>query len=172
LKYHCTVDLLFDWFGISCMTTDNFRFYLQNRLIQTCQTGGQQYSDTSPFSIPWQSLSIEMWNVTSISRFKMQNVNFKTRCQVPFQPRHHRCPVKKFLLVFLPFSLFSNSVLSQASPCANLISLYLDQNKLARFTLVTTFTLICSLQVRPRDQLNGVGTLKRLHSPPYSQMLD
>jgi hypothetical protein len=51
-KYHCTVDLLFDWFGISCMTTDNFCFYLQNRLIQTSQTGGQWYSDTSPFSIP------------------------------------------------------------------------------------------------------------------------
>jgi hypothetical protein len=33
------------------MTTDNFCFYLQNRLIQTSQTGGQQYSD--PFSIPW-----------------------------------------------------------------------------------------------------------------------
>jgi len=30
-----------------------FIFYLQNRLIQTGQTGGQQYSDTSPFSIPW-----------------------------------------------------------------------------------------------------------------------
>ncbi len=27
--------------------------YLQNRLIQTSQTGGQQYSDTSLFSIPW-----------------------------------------------------------------------------------------------------------------------
>jgi hypothetical protein len=26
---------------------------VQNRLIQTNQTGGQQYSDTSPFSIPW-----------------------------------------------------------------------------------------------------------------------
>ncbi len=51
-KYHCTVDLLFDWFGISLMTTDNFCFYLQNRLIQTSQTGGQWYSDTSPFSIP------------------------------------------------------------------------------------------------------------------------
>ncbi len=50
--YHCTVDLLFDWFGISCMTTDNFCFYLQNRLIQTSQTGGQSYSDTSSFSIP------------------------------------------------------------------------------------------------------------------------
>jgi hypothetical protein len=34
------------------MTNDNFCFYLQNRLIQTSQTGGQQYSDTSPFSIP------------------------------------------------------------------------------------------------------------------------
>jgi len=35
------------------MTTDNFCSYLQNRLIQTSQTGGQWYNDTSPFSIPW-----------------------------------------------------------------------------------------------------------------------
>ncbi len=35
------------------LTTDDFCFYLQNRQIQTSQTGGQQYSDTSPFSIPW-----------------------------------------------------------------------------------------------------------------------
>jgi hypothetical protein len=54
-EYHCTIDLLFDWFGISCMTTDNFCFYLQNRLIQTSQTGGQWYSDISPFSILWPS---------------------------------------------------------------------------------------------------------------------
>ncbi len=46
-------DLLFDWFGISCTPTDNFLFYLQNRLILTGQTGGQWYSDTSHFSIPW-----------------------------------------------------------------------------------------------------------------------
>ncbi len=46
------VDLQFDQFGISCMTIDNFCFYLQNWLIQTSQTGGHQYSDTSPFSIP------------------------------------------------------------------------------------------------------------------------
>jgi hypothetical protein len=31
-----------------------FCFYLQNRLMQPSQTGGQRYSDTSPFSIPWQ----------------------------------------------------------------------------------------------------------------------
>ena len=54
-KYHCTIDLLLDWFGISCMTTDNFCFYLQNRLIQTSQTGGQWYSDTSPLVFPGQT---------------------------------------------------------------------------------------------------------------------
>jgi hypothetical protein len=35
------------------MTIDNFCFYLKNRLIQTSQTEGQWYSDTSSFSIPW-----------------------------------------------------------------------------------------------------------------------
>ncbi len=50
-KYHCNIDLLFDWFGF--MTTDNYCFYFQNRLIQTSQTGGQQYIDASPFSILW-----------------------------------------------------------------------------------------------------------------------
>ncbi len=34
------------------MTADNFCFYLQYRLIKTSQTGGQQYTDTSPLSIP------------------------------------------------------------------------------------------------------------------------
>jgi hypothetical protein len=34
------------------MTSENICFYLQNRLIQTSQTGGQWYIDTSPFSIP------------------------------------------------------------------------------------------------------------------------
>jgi hypothetical protein len=34
------------------MATQNCYFHLQNRLIQTSQTGGQWYSDTSPFNIP------------------------------------------------------------------------------------------------------------------------
>jgi hypothetical protein len=68
VKYHCTIDLLFDWFGISCMTTDNFCFYLQNRLIQTSQTGGQWYSDTSPLSIPWvrtcfAKTDVSLWRI-------------------------------------------------------------------------------------------------------------
>ncbi len=56
-KYPCTVDLLFDLFGISCTTTDKFCFYLQNRLIQASQTGGQWYGDTFTFSIPWKESS-------------------------------------------------------------------------------------------------------------------
>jgi hypothetical protein len=56
-KYHCMVDLLFDWSVISCLATDNFFFFLQNRLIQNSQTGGQWYSDTSPFRIPWLYVS-------------------------------------------------------------------------------------------------------------------
>jgi hypothetical protein len=41
------------------MTPDNSCFYLQNRLIQTSQTGGQWYSNTYPFSIPWQNIRDE-----------------------------------------------------------------------------------------------------------------
>ncbi len=52
-KYHCTVNLLLDWLGISCVTTDNFCFYLQNGPIQTSQTWGQGYNVSSPFSILW-----------------------------------------------------------------------------------------------------------------------
>ncbi len=51
-KYHCTIDPLFDWFGISCMRIEDFCFYLQSWLIQTGQTGGQLYSDTPPFVFP------------------------------------------------------------------------------------------------------------------------
>jgi hypothetical protein len=52
-SYSFQIYVLFNWFGISCMTTDNFCFYLQIRLIRTSQTGGQWYCDTPPFSIPW-----------------------------------------------------------------------------------------------------------------------
>ncbi len=59
-KYQCTIDLLFDWFGISSLTTDIFCFYLQKRLIQTSQIGGQWSSDTSPFCIPWCNIPMRL----------------------------------------------------------------------------------------------------------------
>jgi hypothetical protein len=58
------------------MTTNNFCFYLQNRLIQTSQTGGQQYSDTSPLSIPcFDTLKLVKsadWKLLPCGRAKIQ----------------------------------------------------------------------------------------------------
>ncbi len=51
-KYHCTIDLLLDWFGLVCFANKNKNCHLSYSWFQTDQTGGQQYSDTSPFSIP------------------------------------------------------------------------------------------------------------------------
>ncbi len=51
-KYHCTVDLLFDWFGLVCFANKNSNCQLSYSWFQTSQTGGQQYSYTSHFSIP------------------------------------------------------------------------------------------------------------------------
>ncbi len=39
------------------MTTIHFCFYLQNKLIQTSQTGSQGYGDASPISIPVEILT-------------------------------------------------------------------------------------------------------------------
>ncbi len=54
------------------MTTDIFCFYLHNRLIQTSQTGRQQYSDTSLFSIPW-------YNYSEVHSMIIENL--KTECR-------------------------------------------------------------------------------------------
>jgi hypothetical protein len=65
------IDLLFDWFGISCMNTENF-FYLQNRLIETSQTGRQWYSDTSPLRISWLNISTLILLTTYFNKFQMK----------------------------------------------------------------------------------------------------
>jgi len=54
------------------MISDNFCFYLQNRLIQTSQTGGQRYSDIFPFSIPWLRVEKILKLVFSIFRNELQ----------------------------------------------------------------------------------------------------
>ncbi len=68
-KHHCTIDLLFDWFGLACFANKNKHCQLSYNWFQTSQTGGQWYSDTFPFSIPWPSL---LWH-TSVTRVKIFN---------------------------------------------------------------------------------------------------
>ncbi len=44
---------------------DNWQFWLfENRVIQTSQIGGQQYSDTPPFSIPWLDIVLTKLEAT------------------------------------------------------------------------------------------------------------
>ncbi len=57
------------------MITDNFCFYLQNRLIQTSQTGGQRYCDTSPFSIPWWRVQNPTLTSRESKRVKSYSIN-------------------------------------------------------------------------------------------------
>ncbi len=52
-KYHCTIDLLFDWFGLVYFANKNKNCHQSYNRFQTSQTGGQGYIDTFPFSIPW-----------------------------------------------------------------------------------------------------------------------
>jgi len=51
-KYHCTIDLLFDWFGLVCFANKNKNCCLSYSGFQNSQTGGQWYNDTSPFRFP------------------------------------------------------------------------------------------------------------------------
>ncbi len=77
-KYHCTIDLLFYWFGLVCYANIYKICQLSYSWFQTSQTGGQRYSDTSPFSIPrlvHQTFS-ERGAVVSCDSSKMTNPLF------------------------------------------------------------------------------------------------
>jgi len=54
-KYHCTINLLFDWLWLVCFANKNKNCQLSYNLFQTSQTGGQWYSDTSPLVFPGQA---------------------------------------------------------------------------------------------------------------------
>jgi len=75
-KYHCTVDLLFDWFWLVCFANRNKNCQFSYRWFQTSQTGGQQYSDTSPFSILWWQVGIfSLWSVNLGLKRETQRYN-------------------------------------------------------------------------------------------------
>ncbi len=58
-KYHCTVDLLFYWFGLVCFANKNKNCQLSYSWFQTSQIGGQRYSDTSPDQVfPFSKTSL------------------------------------------------------------------------------------------------------------------
>jgi hypothetical protein len=89
-KYHCTIDLLFDWFGLVCFVNKNKNCQLSYSWFQTSQTGGQRYNYTSAFSITCSCWTIQIsrqyWKpillTDEIGRFPvkltLKNVKFYT----------------------------------------------------------------------------------------------
>jgi hypothetical protein len=79
-KYHCTVDLLFDLFGLVCFVNKNKNCQLSYSRFQTSQTGGQQYSDTSPLVCP--GLTIIIYDRNDIASTIKLNYNCKALASV------------------------------------------------------------------------------------------
>jgi hypothetical protein len=52
-KHHCTIDLLFEWIGISCMTTHNFCFISKTDITEPVKQEVNRTVILPPFSIPW-----------------------------------------------------------------------------------------------------------------------
>ena len=49
-KYHCTIDLLFDWFGNVPLCSTKFSAPSMKNISKPVK---QEVSDTSPLSVPW-----------------------------------------------------------------------------------------------------------------------
>ena len=55
-KYHCTADLLFDWSGSAVLLNWNYKQICLFGQILTGQSGGQPYSNISPYEVSEYSL--------------------------------------------------------------------------------------------------------------------
>ncbi len=97
-KYHCTIDLLFDWFGLACFANKNKYCQLSISWFQTSQTGGQRYSDTSHFSVPCLSPSCllldyereeggRLWSIIIIMLFDYANL-FQVKAFIFVRHKH------------------------------------------------------------------------------------
>jgi hypothetical protein len=90
------------WLVWNQLTTDNFCFYLLHRLVQTSQTGGQWYSDTSPFSIPWKNTQFNFVPesaIFEISCLKIANRFLSDLCKATTTPCSQAEQFSKFRTV-------------------------------------------------------------------------
>ncbi len=135
------------------MTTDHFCFYLQNRVIQTSQTGGQQYSDTSLFSTPWFNLLSlpdqdvfllnSLYQVSVSSNFLLRQWCSSPVPGEPFQPSRnilmglqHRDKTRAHTLCC--FCLFSSSF----EHAKNLLIMAPDSTKNSSKSVIFSYTIM------------------------------
>jgi hypothetical protein len=89
------------------MTADNFCFYLQNRLIQTSQTRGQWYSDTSPLVFP--DLTIESTYLVVILYLATRGLYYQTVI--------NSIPQYSGMLITVGFSTRANTLVGSNLDC-------------------------------------------------------
>ena len=56
-KYHCTTDLVFDWFGFDQTSKSAVDLTYAKQLNPSSKTGGQPYSDSPPYEVSGLCLS-------------------------------------------------------------------------------------------------------------------
>ncbi len=103
----------------------NFCFYLQNRLIQTSQTGGQWYSETSPLVFPGESSSLKVSFTRSsiLYQIKMTSQKFNSLMQnLPCKWVFNLTPDIKFKIFFLLFYCFMINLARQISETEFIVS--------------------------------------------------
>jgi hypothetical protein len=100
------------------VTTVNFYFYLQNRLIKTSQTAGQWYSGTSPYYFLSKSLFPRSLTSSTYSHFFLKSSLTLTYCLNRTLTSFSN-PLSFLLTVSIPLSLLSQILshfLSHLSP--------------------------------------------------------
>jgi hypothetical protein len=118
-KYHCTIDLLFDLLGLVCFSNKNKNCQLPYSWFQTSKTRGQQYSDTSPFSIPCPNLD-PYHGQTNTDRTK-PGPSFETLNVGVHMYAVHYLPNNKTAELTVEYSVQTTSMLSPVSfrtPCS------------------------------------------------------
>jgi len=107
-KYHWTIDLLFDWFGLVCFANKNKYCQLSYSGFQTSQSGGLQYSDTSPFSIPCSTPWISYYNSPTLATKQQLNLSQMRPCCI-FRQSFRRCRERRRCRrTFRPQSFFQS----------------------------------------------------------------
>ncbi len=79
-KYHCTIDLLFDWFGLDCFANKNKKLSVVIQLIPNLSNRRSTVQWYFPFSIPWMTpsvfLPISDAQFTKFYTLNFYNINF------------------------------------------------------------------------------------------------
>ncbi len=131
------------------MTTDNFCFYLQIRLIQTSQTGGQWYSDASPFSIPCLNILVIAW--TNLSQGSLTKEGRLSTVDLLVLMSLDQLIFKlKILLTFFYKTSYLNEevICTELTPSVNITCLSQQDKIWAEFSTLNVGMHVHTLQLR------------------------